>query len=83
MNYNGYVMESDVIEDDIDKSLRVALKQESKGIMPVRGPKIFATKDFKYTNTADGNLSHFEGREEITKHGKLIYFGLYHGGLIE
>ena len=83
MNYNGYVTDSNVTEKEIDKSLRAALKQEWKDIIPVRGPREYSIENYKYTNTVRGDLSRFEGKEEVTKDGKLIYYAVFHGGLIK
>ena len=83
MNYNGYVVDETVTEEEIDKSLRVALKQEYIDIIPVRGPKNFKVENYEYKNDVSGSLSRFEGREEILKDGNLIYFAVFHGGLIK
>jgi len=83
MNYNGYVTDPNVTEKEIDKSLRAALKQEWKDIIPVRGPKEYIVENYKYTNNVKGDLTRFEGREEVTKDGKSIYYAVFHGGLIK
>ncbi len=83
MNYNGYVLDDNITEAEIDKTLRVALQGESGDLIPVRGPERFAVEDYEYTNTVTGTLERFEGREEIKKAGRLIYYAIYHGGLIK
>ncbi|MDD5068548.1 MAG: DUF5680 domain-containing protein [Candidatus Pacebacteria bacterium] len=83
MNYNGYVLDSTITEAEIDKSLRGALMQEYSDLIPVRGPKLYRVEDFEYRNKINGELSRFDGREEISKNGKLIYYAVFHGGLIK
>lgn len=83
MNYNGYVIGENVTEADIDKSLRPALKALDDEIIPVRGPKEFINDNYKYSNVVTGRLDRFEGREEITRDDKLIYYAVYHGGMIK
>ena len=82
MNYNGYVVDPDVTEAEIDKSLRAALKQDWVDIIPVRGPKTFSVDNYTYTNDVRGTLERFDGREEVHKDGVLIYYALFHGGSI-
>ena len=82
MNYNGYVLDNTVTEAEIDKSLRGALKQDYENVIPVRGPLKFAVDNYEYTNKVDGDLARFEGREEIKKDGKPIYYAVFHGGVI-
>lgn len=83
MNYNGYVVDDSVSEVEIDKSLRGALKQEYTDVIPVRGPKSYKIENYEYKNTVDGGLDRFEGREEVFKDGKLIYYAVFHGGVIK
>jgi len=83
MNYNGYVVDSTITEEEIDKSLRAALKQDFDDVIPVRGPRKFSVENYEYKNTVDGGLGRFEGKEEVYKDGKLIYYAVFHGGLIK
>ena len=83
MNYNGFVLEPSVTEAEIDKSLRGALKQDFTDMIPVRGPKNFKIENYEYKNNITGELNRFEGREEVFRDGKLIYYGVFHGGLIK
>jgi len=83
MNYNGYIVDDSVTEVEIDKSLRTALKQDYTNIIPVRGPKNFKIENYEYKNNISGGLGRFDGREEILKDGKLIYYAVFHGGLIK
>ncbi len=83
MNYYGSTIDPVITEAEIDKSLRGALKQDYDDIIPVRGPRVYKIDNLEYTNNVSGDLSKFEGKEEITKDGKLIYSALFHGGLIK
>lgn len=83
MNYNGYVVDESVSEEEIDKSLRGALKQDYVDIIPVRGPRNYKVENYEYKNNVDGNLARFLGREEVFKAGKLIYYAVFHGGFIK
>ncbi|MEK7593950.1 MAG: DUF5680 domain-containing protein [Patescibacteria group bacterium] len=83
MNYNGHVVGGGIAEADINKSLRVALRQDYDDMIPVRGPRYFRVENYEYKNNVSGGLDEFEGREEILKNGKRIYRALFHGGLIK
>lgn len=83
MNYYGQVIDKTVTEAEIDRSLRVALKQDYNDAIPVRGPRNFRIENYEYQNAVSGKLDNFEGREEIFKDQKLIYFAIFHGGWIE
>jgi len=83
MNYNGFVVDPTITEAEIDKSLRGALKQDYTDMIPVRGPKNYKIENYEYKNTVNGALECFEGREEVFKSNKLIYYAVFHGGLIQ
>lgn len=83
MNYKGYVVDDSITENEIDKALRTAFKQDYDDIIPVRGPKNFKIENYEYKNNTSGTLDKFEGREEILKDEKLIYYAIFHGGLIK
>ncbi len=83
MNYNGYTLDEKISEAEIDKSLRGALKQFDTDIIPVRGPKLYKIDNLEYRNKVEGDLNKFEGREEIFKDKKLIYYAVFSGGLIK
>jgi hypothetical protein len=82
MNYNGYVLDKNTTEIEIDKSLRGALKQDFNDLIPIRGPKYYKIENLEYKNNIEGSLTRFEGKEEIYKNNKLIYYAIFHGGLI-
>ncbi len=83
MNYNGHVVDENADEKDIYTFLRKALIQDYDDIIPVRGPKNFKIENYEYKNNISGGLDRFEGREEILKGGKLVYYAIFHGGLIK
>ncbi|TSD03354.1 MAG: hypothetical protein Athens071416_35 [Parcubacteria group bacterium Athens0714_16] len=83
MNYNGYIIDEKENEKDIYIFLRKALAQDYDDIIPVRGPKNFKIENYEYKNNTLGTLGKFEGREEILKDGKLIYYAIFHGGFIK
>lgn len=70
-------------EKELYGFLRKALMQEYSDIIPVRGPKVFESSGWKYTNGAKGELDRFTGREEIYRGSELLYKAHYHGGFIE
>ena len=74
MNYYGVTLDQNLSEEAMDKALRPALmKVGEDDILPVRGPKYFINDNYEYTFSVDGDLSYFEGIEEIRKDGELIY----------
>ena len=83
MNYNGFTLDKTLTESEIDKSLRGALSQEVTDIIPVCGPKEYQIDNFVYKNNVKGDIDRFEGREEIFKDSNLVYYAVYHGGLIK
>lgn len=74
MNYYGVTLDQSLSEEAMDKALRPALmKVGEDDVLPVRGPKCFINDNYEYTFSIDGDLSYFEGVEEIRRDGKLIY----------
>lgn len=61
--------------------LKLALKNVDNKL-PLRGPKEFIVKDYKYIFEAIGTLDMFEGIERIYKKDKLVYELKCHGGKI-
>lgn len=83
MNYYGYVLEPSVSEKEVYGFLRKALMQDYFDVIPVRGPKSYEDNIWRYTNTVEGNLARFTGKEEIYSGNELVYLAHYHGGSIE
>ena len=83
MNYYGYVLIPSVSEKGVYDFLRKALMQKCIGIIPVRGPKNYETNEWRYTNTPEGAIDRFTGKEEIYRDMELTYQPDCHGGLID
>ena len=85
MNYYGITLDQDLSEEAVDKALRPALMMvgEDKDTIPVRGPKEYINKEYKYTFEYQGDLNQFEGIETIYKDNKKVYVLKCHGGLIK
>jgi len=85
MNYYGVTIDSSLSEEAMDMVLRLALMLvgDDETVLPVRGPSQFCNGDYMYTFKCKGNLVQFEGVEEITKNGKVIYRLQCHGGLVK
>jgi len=85
MNYYGFVLDDDLAEETVDKVLRPALMKvgEDADVLPVRGPREFASGEWKYSFAAEGDLTNFTGLEEISKNGEVVYRLYCHGGFIE
>ncbi len=83
MNYYGFTLASEMSEQMYDAILRPALMSGSGDNIPVRGPKIFVNGEWEYTFTAEGDLAHFTGVEEISKKGAVVCRLYCHGGFIE
>ncbi|HRY36698.1 MAG TPA: DUF5680 domain-containing protein [Candidatus Magasanikbacteria bacterium] len=83
MNYYGFTLNESVSENLFDSILRPALMSGSGDNIPVRGPKEFINGEWKYTFTAQGDLSNFTGIEEISKNGVVVCRLHCHGGYIE
>jgi len=81
-NYYGYMFSKITDEKELYSFLRQALMQKYSDIIPVRGPKEYMNKEWKYTNKIKGNLDRFAGIEEIWQENELLYRCNYHGGFI-
>jgi hypothetical protein len=83
MNYYGYVLKPSTSEKEVYGFLKKALLQEYSDAIPVRGASVYSECGWKYTNKQEGDLSRFNGTEDIYKDDKLVYCAHYHGGAIE
>ncbi|MCL5409858.1 MAG: DUF5680 domain-containing protein [Patescibacteria group bacterium] len=81
MVYYGWVAEG-VATDPVYGVLRNALMQMPEDA-PFRGPKEFKDGEFVYSNSWDGDVERYSGKEQITQSGKLIYKADYRGGLVD
>lgn len=82
-NYFGFVLDEKVSEKDVYDFLRQALTQDHNDVIPVRGPSNFSADNKKYNFVADGDLTNFSGKEEISLGGKVVYRCFVHGGFIQ
>ncbi len=81
-NYFGFILDSNMSEKILYDFLRKALMQNSKDVIPVRGPKEFFSGKWRYKFLAKGDLNNFSGVETISFDGKEVYHCLIHGGFI-
>lgn len=83
MNYYGYILEPTEIE--AAESGRVIKASLSKLYKERRflGGFEHTVEEFSYVDTSEGDVSHFTGREWITRQGKIVYELVYHGGLVK
>jgi hypothetical protein len=82
MNYYGFTVDDTINEKLFDEILRPALMSGSGDNIPVRGPKEFMNKDWRYAFVAEGNLKNFTGKETISKNGIVVCRLYCHGGFI-
>jgi|TARA_Y100000310_G_scaffold228919_1_gene231260 hypothetical protein len=80
MSYRGGMKSHKELQRRCFSFLKKALRDPPKDF-PVRGPKNFKLRDFKYRNNYDGSLLDFIGREEIFWRGTRIYLRDYFGGV--
>ncbi len=85
MNYYGITFDSNLSEAAMDKALRPALMKvgEDNSVLPLRGPSYYENDGYLYTFKCEGTLESFNGVEEISKDGELIFKLQCHGGLIK
>ncbi len=83
MAYGGKGMEED--KCDITKAtfqfLKVALMKVTPQL-PYRGPKNFKDGEWEYKLKVDGDLADFEGKEAISKGGRLAFSQVFFGGVV-
>jgi hypothetical protein len=79
--YYGWVSpekDADAAYGFLREALR-AMPQEH----PIRGPSVFERRGVLYTNSWQGDLTRFSGREQITEYGSEVYVASYVGGLVD
>ncbi|MBS3099489.1 XRE family transcriptional regulator [Candidatus Pacearchaeota archaeon] len=81
-NYFGFILDNKISEKEIYNFLRQALMLDYESEVPVRGPVEFSIGEWTYNFTVNGNLSNFQGEEQILFKGKIAYRGLIHGGFV-
>jgi hypothetical protein len=83
MNYYGRILESELVEaaeaGQMIKQGLSAMYQEGRFL----GGFEHDTGDGVYTDTSEGDVASFTGKEWITRRGVVVYDLIYHGGLIK
>ena len=77
MNYMGRVLDDRFSGDFLKEALRNADKN-----MPYRGPEIYQSGEYTYRCTVTGDLTWFQGFEEIYLTDSKVYECVFHGGLL-
>ncbi len=78
MNYYGQVLSEHFHSDFLKEALMLVSEQT-----PFRGPEFYSRGEYTYISKVDGDISAFQGTEEIYYQSHKIYKGLYHGGYIK
>lgn len=83
MNYYGRILRPDLITADeagqmIMRSLS-AMYREGRFL----GGFVHRSDDLVYTDTSDGAVTNFTGKERITRGAEVAYDLVYHGGLVK
>ena len=83
MNYYGRVTQPDKISAaEAGQTIKASLsKMYAEGRF--LGGFDYAHGKFHYTDTSEGNLESFTGKEWITIDGEVVYELVYHGGMIK
>jgi len=82
MNYYGHILSPDLITPvQAGQVIKASL---SKMYLEGRflGGFEFQHAGYIYTDTSEGEMTSFRGREYISKNGETVYELVYHGGLI-
>jgi len=83
MNYYGRILEPELIvaaeAGKIIKASLTAMYREGRFL----GGHEWTIGDDVYTDTSDGDVTSFTGKEQITRRGVVVYDLVYHGGLIK
>ena len=78
MNYTGRVLAEQFSGDFLKEALRAATMD-----MPYRGPHFYQSGEYSYTAKITGDISWFQGLEEVFYHNAKVYECFFHGGLIK
>jgi hypothetical protein len=82
MNYYGYILEPEKITAAEAGAMIKASLSRMYAAGRFLGGWQHAEDDLVYTDTSEGALTHFKGREWIEKEGQILYELVYHGGMI-
>lgn len=77
MNYFGRVLDERFSGDFLKESLKAATKE-----FPYRGPEYYQSGEYIYKTKVIGDISWFQGYEEIFCHNIKVYECYYHGGTL-
>ena len=77
MNYMGRVLGKDFSGNFLKDALRHADRT-----MPYRGPERYEDGEYRYKCSVNGDVTWFQGYEEIYFHDKKVYECYFHGGLM-
>ncbi|MCQ2589363.1 MAG: DUF5680 domain-containing protein [Treponema sp.] len=78
MNYVGRVLDEKFSGNFLKEALRAADKK-----LPFRGPEFYESGEYIYKTTVTGDISWFQGYEEIFCNGEKVYECHYHGGVMK
>ena len=78
MNYSGRVLGQQFSGDFLKKALRHASPD-----MPYRGPEYYQSGEYTYKCSVAGEISWFQGYEEIYWNTEKVYECYFHGGLLK
>ena len=78
MNYCGRVLDEKFSGDFLKEALRAADRD-----LPYRGPAHYSDGEYTYTAKVNGDVSWFQGYEEISCSGVKVYECYFHGGLMK
>ena len=78
MIYHGKMLSKNISARKCYNFLKKCMKKLPVDF-PVRGPKKFEEKDFKYENKCQGDLKDFRGKEVIFYKGEKVYGCGYQG----
>ncbi len=78
MNYCGRVLDERFSGNFLKEALRAAEHD-----FPFRGPKEYRAGSYLYTAEVNGDISWFQGFEEIYCEGEKVYECCFHGGLMK
>ncbi len=78
MNYSGRVLTKDFSGDFLKAALQAVTED-----FPFRGPAYFQDNDYVFTCKAGGDISWFQGYEEIFYQNQKVYECYFHGGKVK
>ena len=78
MNYFGRVLAQQFSGDFLKEALRHASPD-----MPYRGPEYYQSGEYTYKCSVAGDISWFQGYEEIFHNTEKVYECYFHGGLLK